>query len=70
VQRPDLATLACINADCQEFGRPGQGHLAIRKVYGKDGIRLSHCRSCHEAFSERRNTALFNTNAIRMQEKG
>jgi hypothetical protein len=36
--RPDLATLACVNAECQYFGRLGQGNLAIRKVYGKDGI--------------------------------
>jgi transposase-like protein len=59
--RPDLATLACVNADCQQFGRPGQGHLAIRKIYGNDRIRLLRCGSCHEEFSERRNTALFNT---------
>jgi hypothetical protein len=59
--RPDLATLACINPDCQYVGRPGQGNLAIRKVYGKDRLRLLCCRSCQEEFSERRNTALFNT---------
>ena len=61
MQRLDLATLACVNADCQHFGRTGQGNLTIRKVYGQDGIRLLRCRSCHEEFSERRNTALFNT---------
>ena len=44
MQRPDLATLACVNAECQHFGRPGQGNLTIRKVYGKDGIRLLRCR--------------------------
>ena len=59
--RPDLTPLACVNADCQYFGRPGQGNLTIRKVYGKDDIRLLRCSKCHEAFSERRNTALFNT---------
>ena len=61
MQRPDLATLACINADCQQFGGTGQGHLTICKVDGKDGIRLLRCGRCHEEFSERRNTALFNT---------
>ena len=35
MQRPALATLACINADGQHVGCPGQGNLAIRKVYGK-----------------------------------
>ena len=59
--RPDLTTLACVNADCQHYGRPGQGNLSIRKVYGKDGIRLLRCSGCDEEFSERRNTALFNT---------
>jgi hypothetical protein len=61
MHRPDLATLACVNADCQHYGRPGQGNLTIRKVYGQDGIRLLRCGSCHEEFSERRHTALFNT---------
>jgi len=61
MQRPDLATLACVNADCQHYGRLGQGNLTIRKVYGQDGIRLLRCQSCHEEFSERRHTALFNT---------
>jgi IS1 family transposase/transposase-like protein len=61
MQRPDLATLACVNADCQQFGRPGQGNLTIRKVYGQDGIRRLRWGSCQEEFSERRNTALFNT---------
>ena len=46
MQRPDLTTLACINADCPQFARPGQGNLTIRKVYGQDGIRLLRCRSC------------------------
>lgn len=59
--RPDLDTLACVNTDCQYYGRPGQGNLTIRKVYGQDGIRLLRCGSCQEEFSERRNTAMFNT---------
>jgi IS1 family transposase/transposase-like protein len=61
MQRPDLTTLACVNTDCQHYGQPDQGNLTIRKVYGKDGIRLLRCGSCQEEFSERRNTALFNT---------
>ena len=61
MQRPDLDTLACSNTDCQYYGRPGQGNLMIRKVYGQDGIRLLRCQSCHEEFSERRHTAWFNT---------
>jgi hypothetical protein len=61
MQRPDLATLACVNAKCQYFGCPGQGNLSIRKVYGKDHLRLWRCCKCREGFSERRNTALFNT---------
>jgi IS1 family transposase/transposase-like protein len=59
--RPDLTTLACVNADGQQCGRRGQGNLAIRKVYGQDGIRLLRCCWCHEEFSERRHTAMFNT---------
>jgi transposase-like protein len=61
MQRPDLATLACVNAECHQFQRAGAGNLVIRKVYGHDRMRLLRCRACGEEFSERRGTALFNT---------
>jgi transposase-like protein len=61
MQRPALTTLSCVNVACQYFGRPHQGHLAIRKVYGKDRLRLLRCGTCREEFSARRTTALFNT---------
>lgn len=61
MKRPDLNTLACVNEECHRFNQPGLGNLTVRKVYGKDGIRLLRCRECIEEFSERRGTALFNT---------
>lgn len=61
MERPDLDTLACVNAECPHFGQAGQSNLVIRKVYGRDAIRLLRCRSCGEEFSERRGTALCNT---------
>ena len=61
MERPDLDTLACVNTECPLFRQAGQGNLVIRKVYGRDAIRLLRCRTCGEAFSERRGTALFNT---------
>jgi transposase-like protein len=61
MKRPDLDTLACVNAECQLFRRAGANNLSIRKVYGHDRIRLLRCRTCGEEFSERRGTALFNT---------
>lgn len=61
MERPDLDTLACGNAECPLFRQIGQGNLVIRKVYGHDTIRLLRCRTCGEEFSERRGTALFNT---------
>ena len=61
MERPDLDTLACVNPECQRFRRPGENNLAVRKVYGRDGIRLLRCRTCCEEFSERRGTALFHT---------
>jgi transposase-like protein len=61
MKRPDLATLACVNAECHLFRHAGGGNLVIRKVYGRDHIRLLRCRRCGEEFSERRGTALFNT---------
>jgi hypothetical protein len=61
MQRPDLDTLACVNAECQLFRHAGANNLVIRTVYGPDHIRLLRCRQCGEEFSERRGTALFNT---------
>jgi transposase-like protein len=61
MKRPDLNTLACVNAECQWFRHAGASNLVIRKVYGRDRIRLLRCRTCGEEFSERRGTALFNT---------
>jgi len=61
MHRPDLDTLACVNAECQLFRRPGANNLVVRKVYGHDRIRLLRCRTCGEECSERRGTALFNT---------
>jgi transposase-like protein len=61
MKRPDLDTLTCVNAECQLFRHAGANNLIIRKLYGHDCIRLLRCRTCGEAFSERRGTALFNT---------
>src|SRR4029453_14008733 len=61
MKRPDLVTLACVNPECHLFRRPGEANLTVRKVYGHDRLRLLHCRTCGEEFSERRGTALFNT---------
>ena len=35
--------------------------MTIRKVYGKDKIRFLRCQSCQKEFSERKNTALWNS---------
>lgn len=61
MERPDLDTLACVNAECPLVRQAGQSNLVIRKVYGHDAIRLLHCRTCGAEFSECRGTALFNT---------
>ena len=61
MERPDLDTLACVNAECHLFRQNRQGNLVIRKVYGRDAIRLLRCRHWGEEFSERRGTALFKT---------
>ncbi len=61
MNRPDINTLACVNEECHLFKCAGAGNLVIRKVYGKDGIRLLQCRECGEEFSARQGSALFNT---------
>jgi hypothetical protein len=59
--RPQLETLACVNARCESYGQAGRNNLTIRKLYGKDHIRYLRCRECGAEFSERKNTALWNT---------
>jgi len=59
--RPQIETLACPYKDCHLYAKRGRGNLSVRKVYGKDRIRYLRCRSCAREFSERRNTALFNS---------
>jgi IS1 family transposase/transposase-like protein len=56
-----METLACPYEDCHLYAKRAQGNLTVRKVYGKDRIRYLRCRSCAREFSERRNTALFNS---------
>ncbi len=60
-ERPRLETLACVNERCELYGQIGQHNLGVRKTYGQDGIRYLRCRSCGAEFSERKNTALWNT---------
>jgi IS1 family transposase len=50
-----------VNEHCTLYGQKGQDNLTVRKTYGKDGIRYLHCRCCGAEFSERKNTALWNT---------
>lgn len=59
--RPQLETLACVNEACELYGQAGQNKLRVRKTYGKDRIRYLHCGACGAEFSERKNTALWNT---------
>ena len=59
--RPPLESLACVNPECEKYGKKGAENLIIRKVYGADKIRYLRCRTCQKEFSERKGTALWNT---------
>jgi IS1 family transposase/transposase-like protein len=59
--RPPLESLACVNPDCDLYGQKDSDNLTIRKVYGRDQIRYLRCRACQDEFSERKNTALWNS---------
>src|SRR5690606_22087903 len=43
------------------YGQKDGTNLTIRKVYGRDNIRYLRCRCCQQEFSERKNTALWNS---------
>jgi transposase-like protein/IS1 family transposase len=55
-----LESLACVNDECEVYGRKGQGNLRVRKVYSRDEIRYLRCNRCAKEFSERKGTALWN----------
>lgn len=59
--RPPLESLACVNRACDLYGQKGGTNLTVRKVYGRDQVRYLRCRDCQEEFSERKNTALWNS---------
>lgn len=59
--RPPLESLACVNPDCDLYGQKDRGNLKIRKTYGRDNIRYLRCHRCQQEFSERKNTALWNS---------
>lgn len=59
--RPPVESIACVSPECELYGQKGQGNLRVRKVYGKDSIRYLRCSKCGEEFSERKNTALWNS---------
>ena len=59
--RPPLERLACVNPECDLYGKKDCNNLTIRKVYGQDQIRYLRCRQCQAEFSERKNTALWNS---------
>ena len=56
-----MESLACVNLECDLYGQKGSHQLTIRKVYGRDHIRYLRCRACQQEFSERKNTALWNS---------
>jgi IS1 family transposase/transposase-like protein len=59
--RPPLESLSCVNLDCDLYGKKGRNNLIIRKIYSQDNIRYLRCRCCQQEFSERKNTALWNS---------
>ena len=61
VNRPEISSLACVVPECELYGQAGKGNLRVRKVYGQDKIRYLRCSCCAQEFSERKNTALWNT---------
>ena len=59
-ERPDLTTLAGVHPACHLCRQAGQGHLVIRKVDGREGLRRWRGRTCGAEFSKRRGRALGN----------
>ncbi len=59
--RSRLDSLAGVNEQCELYGQAGQNNLIVRKTYGHDRMRYLRCQVCRAEFSERKQTALWNT---------
>lgn len=55
----DIKDFFCINRDCIDYGKRGQGNIIIYDRYGSSNRRLLKCRTCNVRFSERRNSFFF-----------
>ncbi len=59
-KRLPIESLGCSNHDCKAYAKQGLENLYVRKIYGRDKLRLLRCRMCGIEFSERKNTPLWN----------
>lgn len=58
----DLSKFCCQNPQCVDYGKRGAGNLMVNMRYGSQKQwRLLKCRTCHERFSERKGTPLFDS---------
>lgn len=55
----DIKDFFCINRDCIDYGKRGQGNIIIYNRYGSNNRRLLKCKTCNIRFSERRNSFFF-----------
>ena len=57
----DLSRFCCLNPDCSDHGKRGNGNLTVPMRYGPHRTRLLRCSTCQSRFSERKGTPLFDT---------
>ena len=56
----DLSAFCCLNPECPDYGKRGQGSLGVTARYGAENKRrVLRCRTCKGRFSERKGTPLF-----------
>ena len=56
----DLSVFCCLNPECPDYGKRGQGNLGVTARYGAENKRrVLRCTTCNGRFSERKGTPLF-----------
>jgi transposase-like protein len=55
----DLSRFCCLNPNCPDSGKRGQGNLTVPARYGPNKTRVLRCSTCKDRFSERKGTPLF-----------
>lgn len=55
----ELNKFFCLNENCSDYRKVGNGNIRLKERYGKNETALLVCKTCKKCFSETRGTPFF-----------